>query len=75
MSSTVFLGFTYIIIFLTSFIIVFKMISESNFSKFFKQGQITYIRFSYVIISFIVSYLFASSIIRFIEAAYDIVTR
>lgn len=73
MNSTVFLGFTYIIIFLTSFIIVFKMISESNFSKLFKQGQITYIRFSYVIISFIVSYLFASSIIRFIEAAYDIV--
>ena len=49
------------------------MISESNFSKLFKQGQVTYIRFSYIIISFIIAYLFSSSITRFIEAVYDIV--
>lgn len=73
MNNQMFLGFTYIIIFLSCFIITFKMIADSNFSKLFKQGQITYIRVSYIIISFIISYLFASSIIRFIEAVYDIV--
>lgn len=73
MNNQMFLGFIYIIIFLACFVITFKMISESNFSKLFKQGQVTYIRFSYIIISFIIAYLFSSSITRFIEAVYDIV--
>ena len=39
------------------------MISESNFSKLFKQGQVTYIRFSYIIISFIIAYIVSAILI------------
>ncbi len=73
MNKELVLGFGYIIIFLTVFIISFIMISESNFSKLFKQGQVKYIRFSYFIVSIIIGFLFSSAIIRFIEAIYDIV--
>lgn len=73
MNRDLILGFAYIIVFITTFIISFIMIADSNFSKFFKQGQVKYIRISYFIISIIVGFLFSSAIIRFVEAVYDII--
>jgi len=55
-----------IALFITLFIIglpvFFKILLESNIEKFFKQGRIFYIRLFMVLLTIILSFLFAFSI-------------
>lgn len=75
MTNEMFLGFTYIIIFLAMFIISFKIISESNFDKIFKQGQVKYIRVGYIVTSIIIAFLFSKAITSFVEAIISIIQK
>lgn len=52
-----------------------KLLMSSNLEKFFKQGKIFEIRITYLMLSFILSFLFASSIVKLMETVYQIVLK
>lgn len=62
----------YLIIFFGMIIVNLKILLESNFHQLFKQGRVNQIRLFYVIFSIILSYLFASAIVRFLEEIYNL---
>lgn len=57
----------YLIIFLGMIVVNLKILLESNFHQLFKQGRVNQIRIFYIIFSIILSYLFTSAIVRFME--------
>lgn len=68
-----YLAIVYFITFLGSIIVILKILLESNLHTFFKKGRINQIRFAYIIIAIILSFLFTSAIIKLIETMLLIV--
>lgn len=62
----------YFAFFLIGFVISLKLLIASNLEKLFKQGRIAEIRLTYVILSLIIGFLFASSIVKITEVSYNI---
>lgn len=62
-----YLEVAYLVLFLLSFLIFFKLVKDSNFSKIFKAGKTNSIIVASVLVSIIGSFLFTSAIIKFIE--------
>ena len=62
-----FLTITYLIIFLSGFLLFFKLIKDSNFPKIFKQGKTNSIIVASVLISLILAYLLAMLVVKFME--------
>ena len=62
----------YLILFLGMLIINLKIFLVSNFHKLFKKGRVNQIRVFYVVFSIILSYLFASAIVKFLEEIYKL---
>lgn len=67
-----YLNVLYVIVFFAMFVISMFLLIASNFEKMFKQGKITEIRISYVIASFIISFLFTRGFIEIIERINNI---
>jgi uncharacterized membrane protein YwzB len=68
-------NFLYFGFFLISFILILKILLSSNFEKLFKQGKILEIRFAYAIVTFILSFLFSSSLTKLLETIYNLVIK
>jgi uncharacterized membrane protein YwzB len=68
-------NFLYFAFFLIGFILILKILLSSNFEKLFKQGKILEIRMSYMVVTFILSFLFASSLTKLLETIYSLVIK
>lgn len=68
-----YLAILYFILFLGNIIVILKILLESRLHELFKKGRLFQIRFAYIIIAIILSFLFTSAIIKFIEAVLLIV--
>ena len=69
---TILVGFAF---FLISSFIFLKLLMVSNLEKFFKQGKIFEIRIMMIFLSFILAFLFSSSITKLIETLYNIIMK
>lgn len=63
----------YFVFFLISALLFLKLLMATNLEKIFKQGKIFEIRMAYLFLSFILGFLFASSLIKLMETIYNIV--
>jgi uncharacterized membrane protein YwzB len=63
----------YLITFLGMTVVILKIFLESNMHQLFKQGRISQIRLFYLILSVILSYLFSSALIKFMEEVYNLI--
>ena len=68
-------NFLYFGFFLIGFILILKLLLSSNLEKLFKQGKVLEIRISYIVVTFILSFLFASSLTKFLETIYNLVIK
>lgn len=68
-----FLSITYLIVFLSGFLLFFKLIKDSNFPKIFKNGKTNSIIVASILISLILGYLLASMVVKFLEVILIIV--
>lgn len=68
MDFTVILNALYIVVFLTSMIVILKLLLESQLHTIFKQGRILEIRIFYCILSIVGGYLTSSAFVRLVEA-------
>lgn len=68
-------NFLYFGFFVIGFILFLKILLSSNFEKLFKQGKIAEIRMAYFVTSLILSFLFASSLTKFLETIYNLVIK
>ena len=59
-------------VFLVMCIVSSKLLLDSNFEKFFKQGRVTSIRIAYFIVIFIVAFLTAFCFKELIYVIYNI---
>ena len=69
------LNILYFAFFLISALIFLKLLMSSNIEKFFKQGKIFEIRLMTLFLSFILAFLFSSSIVKLIETVYNIIIK
>lgn len=69
------LNILYFVFFLISALIFLKLLMSSNIEKFFKQGKIFEIRLMTLFLSFILAFLFSSSIVKLIETVYNIIIK
>ena len=69
------LNILYFVFFLVSALIFLKLLMSSNIEKFFKQGKIFEIRLMTLFLSFILAFLFSSSIVKLIETVYNIIIK
>ena len=69
------LNILYFAFFLISSLIFLKILMVSNIDKFFKQGKVFEIRLMTLFLSFILAFLFSSSIVKLIETMYNIIIK
>lgn len=62
----------FIILFLGFFVVVFKILLDSNLDRFFKQGKVGSIRVAYFILSLAISFLVAFGLKELSVAFYNI---
>lgn len=67
-----YLKIIYVIVFFTMIVVSVFILMASNFERFFKQGKINEIRFAYVIIALITSFLTAEAVTSVIRTFYEI---
>lgn len=65
----------YFAFFLISTILFLKLLMSTNMEKIFKQGKVFEIRLTYLLISFILSFLFATSVVKLMETIYQIIIK
>lgn len=72
---SIYFDILYVIVFLTMIVISTKVLLASHLDKCFKQGKIIEIRFAYVIVSVIISYIVTKAVVEITEATFHILTK
>lgn len=67
-----FLYYTYFVSLIIFFLVYFKILLSSNFEKFFKQGKTSEIRFSYYLISFVLSTITSFGIVSLVYSVLKV---
>lgn len=65
----------YFAFFLIGTVLFLKLLMSTNLEKIFKQGKIFEIRLTYLLLSFVLSFLFATSVVKLMETVYQIVIK
>ena len=65
----------YVVLFLGILVVFLKLLFESEFHKFFKQGRILEIRIGYCLVAVMCSYLTTSAIIKFLEVITNLIIK
>lgn len=70
-----YMAFLYLIMLVISGCLFFYLLTKTNFEKIFKKGQISEIRISYFLISFILATIFSFGIVKLVEVVSSLIVK
>lgn len=70
-----YMAFLYLIMLVISGCLFFYLLTKTNFEKIFKKGQISEIRISYFLISFILATIFSFGIVKLVEVVSSLIIK